>query len=1504
METTENVNTVEPINNNTTDNQIDNQETKPTPELKVTPVPVQEQAPVAESVQPDSETPEVNAASENKPVDNTKLAPGDAHATEIDDSISSISNEDQQSLDDEKSKLGDNDGVIQSDGKKITIDGPTFISQMFSENPGEVSKFFNMSPKELKKEQEKMKRKGKTMDSKYANLFLLQSIRDECGILVFACLASWLLTRIGFSIYWTFGIMGATLLAYINYNNKQKHLYYNKERKAYNQKVKLNPDNPETINWLNYILQKAWPTAEPLIGGIVMDSVNGVLDDIITNVGLNNLGFDAIKITEFSLGTEAPKLMEMCPSTDTDPNVIKFTCTAKYEPLDTEKISKYDIESGEKRASNICLSIKPAIIPTYVPTKVTDILFVGKLLFVITTMETFPYVKKVEFTFVEQPNIKWELKPLGGMDVMSIPGLDAGIGKIIQMVISSIALEPTRITIDVEDMLKSMTLDQPIGLLKVNFYEGKELKNNSKIGTDDPYAQLSINGNILTKTNVIDNDLNPTWNHVEYVIVSGLIYSDPKNNSDIALIEAMTDNNLKKDSVMGRAEDLNLRHYIALCEYLRKKKIDEAREAAFIESIVKQGITDAREIRKIRKAEKQKRRDELLKKEKGKSFAQKLLDSLEKSAEDYISGLTELEKKEYINQWGNPLVDSDTIVPLYQLNKENKIDTTKPAGTIRMGINYIPLNQFNDNAEDNSADLFSETGIARIWIYKVTKLEKNPNSYCVADIDGKEVMRTNVRKYNNNPSFGAFKDVFVKNFSTAKLTVAVKNQETGSDSTLGTFSWDLYEIFERIKEDPAANWFKLSSKFEEAAINIGVEWKPLVIDISTSLQKPIGVCRLHLKGARNLKNKETFGTSDPYVKINLSGKEVGVTDIVDKDLNPEWNEVYYLMIRSKNDRLSFEVFDHDEVKNDSKLGKVEVNITDVCRNIKINGEQPLLSKAWENMNPLPEIKMKEHENIAVSVPLFENQSRNQVSKGRIEFDIKYFDFADIGFAEVEKEKEKEEEKIEDILASENTDRTFIDKVQASNLLSGILHVKVFSVKDLPKEAFFNVDVYLEDEPEHILLSSKKTTKPLKESNIEDIVEAFIRNYKTTKIVFAINERNGSSVKKITQYAVPVEQLLVGKTGFKNPFVHICEDNSTKIKLGIQYEPLDMSLQRSELSPQMGNLTVKIDQANVIAADHSGTSDPYVKVMLRGQEIKKTGVIKKTLNPIWNESFTVPIAERMNNKLVFEVYDWNQIGKDESIGQAEVPLYEVYDSEPINIKLPLYKPNKNNEKISCGDITLGLNFQPAIHNIRMHNRLSGNKLVGGVGTVVGGVGNVVGGVAGGVGNVVGGVAGGVVGGVGSIVGGVTRGIKKAGSKKDKNASGSSLKIKVISAEGLKAVDNGGTSDPYVKVQHQKNTFYKTKSIKKTLNPTWNEECSIPFEKDVSDPVIDFIIKDSNKFGKSVDIGFVEINLNEVLFKTDQITITKDFDVQNGPGKLTVQISYAEGVVSNVAPLESP
>lgn len=47
----------------------------------------------------------------------------------------------------------------------------------------------------------------------------------------------------------------------------------------------------------------------------------------------------------------------------------------------------------------------------------------------------------------------------------------------------------------------------------------------------------------------------------------------------------------------------------------------------------------------------------------------------------------------------------------------------------------------------------------------------------------------------------------------------------------------------------------------------------------------------------------------------------------------------------------------------------------------------------------------------------------------------------------------------------------------------------------------------------------------------------------------------------------------------------------------------------------------------------------------------------------------------------------------------------------------------------------------------------------------------------------------------------------------------LRVKVIEARGLKGVDKSGTSDPYVRVQIDGQQVHKTKTVSKSLVPTW-------------------------------------------------------------------------------------
>lgn len=98
-------------------------------------------------------------------------------------------------------------------------------------------------------------------------------------------------------------------------------------------------------------------------------------------------------------------------------------------------------------------------------------------------------------------------------------------------------------------------------------------------------------------------------------------------------------------------------------------------------------------------------------------------------------------------------------------------------------------------------------------------------------------------------------------------------------------------------------------------------------------------------------------------------------------------------------------------------------------------------------------------------------------------------------------------------------------------------------------------------------------------------------------------------------------------------------------------------------PAANRLGVVVLKArNLPKMDITGLSDPYVKIYLlyNGQRIakKKTHVKKRTLNPVFNESFLfdVPYNEGLQNiSLELLLLDWDRMTKNEVIGRLEIGL---------------------------------------------------------------------------------------------------------------------------------------------------------------------------------------------------------------------------------------------------------
>ncbi|GAB6023052.1 Synaptotagmin-7 [Chamberlinius hualienensis] len=92
-------------------------------------------------------------------------------------------------------------------------------------------------------------------------------------------------------------------------------------------------------------------------------------------------------------------------------------------------------------------------------------------------------------------------------------------------------------------------------------------------------------------------------------------------------------------------------------------------------------------------------------------------------------------------------------------------------------------------------------------------------------------------------------------------------------------------------------------------------------------------------------------------------------------------------------------------------------------------------------------------------------------------------------------------------------------------------------------------------------------------------------------------------------------------------------------------------------PTTSELTLVIVKArNLKAKDINGKSDPYVKVWLQhGEkkvEKKKTCIIKRTLDPVYNETFVfaVPWEKLRETSLLVQVMDFDSVGRNELIGK--------------------------------------------------------------------------------------------------------------------------------------------------------------------------------------------------------------------------------------------------------------
>ncbi|CAI9764335.1 unnamed protein product [Fraxinus pennsylvanica] len=122
----------------------------------------------------------------------------------------------------------------------------------------------------------------------------------------------------------------------------------------------------------------------------------------------------------------------------------------------------------------------------------------------------------------------------------------------------------------------------------------------------------------------------------------------------------------------------------------------------------------------------------------------------------------------------------------------------------------------------------------------------------------------------------------------------------------------LYRSVQELIKDQVANMYLWPKTLE-------VE----ILDPTKAMMKPVGILHVKVLRAMKLRKKDLLGASDPYVKVKITESKAPSkkTTVKHKNLNPEWNEEFSIVVKDpESQALELIVYDWEQVGKHDKMG--------------------------------------------------------------------------------------------------------------------------------------------------------------------------------------------------------------------------------------------------------------------------------------------------------------------------------------------------------------------------------------------------------------------------------------------------------------------------------------------------------------------------------------------------------------------------------------------------------
>ncbi|XP_077145385.1 multiple C2 and transmembrane domain-containing protein 1 isoform X4 [Ranitomeya variabilis] len=416
-----------------------------------------------------------------------------------------------------------------------------------------------------------------------------------------------------------------------------------------------------------------------------------------------------------------------------------------------------------------------------------------------------------------------------------------------------------------------------------------------------------------------------------------------------------------------------------------------------------------------------------------------------------------------------------------------------------------------------------------------------------------------------------------------------------------------------------------------------------------------------LKRGSNLAARDRGGTSDPYVKFKIGGKEVFRSKTIHKNLNPVWEEKVSLLIENLKEPLYVKVFDYDFGLQDDFMGSAFLDLTTLeiqsSKDVALNLKDPQHPEHVLGTIYLS-VVLSQKDSVCMETPLsmLKSSEPNMVIKKNWKRSSK-FQTQSLRITDLHR-KAHLWRGVVSITLIEGQDLKAMDTNGLSDpYVKFRLGHQKYKSKTLPKtlnpqwREQFNMQLF----EEHggiidITVWDKDAGKRDDFIGRCQIDLSALSKEQTHKLKLNLEEGEGCLVLLVTltaSAAISVSDLSVS----------CLEDQKERKEILRRY-----SLMRSFSNfNDVGLLQVKVIRAEgLMAADVTGKSDPFCVVELNNDRLM-THTVYKNLNPAWKKVFTFNVND-IHSVLEVTVYDEDRDRSADFLGKVAIPLLSIQNGE--------------------------------------------------------------------------------------------------------------------------------------------------------------------------------------------------------------------------------------------------